>query len=371
MMPDIRITNCHVHLFTHRHVPKTYPSPLLRPIKRFPWLVGVVAAVVGALGYPAMAEKIRRLKQFHQETQSPSQPAVLENLRRHYPSNTRFVVLPMDLSQIGHGAPPVGLAEQHDELARLAADKELGQSVIPFATIDPRADPEARELWRAIDELKFKGIKLYPRLGYDPADKRLMTHVYPEAERRGLPVMTHCSRGGVQGRSLPDFHADRFTDPMAYVPVMKAHPKLRICLAHFGGQRDWEAYINPQAPSPYHPEYARNWQVMIRHMIASGAWPNLWTDISYTLFNFEDYAPFLRMFLLHDDRDDVETSKGRARLRRRVLFGSDYYMTKQEKLSEKAVSFRLRNALGEDLFRQIAEENPRVWLGERREAPLP
>ena len=39
-------------------------------------------------------------------------------------------------------------------------------------------------------------------------------------------------------------------------------------------------------------------------------------------------------------------------------------MTRQEKLSEKAVCIRLRNALGEEVFRQIAEENPAKWLGE-------
>jgi hypothetical protein len=51
-------------------------------------------------------------------------------------------------------------------------------------------------------------------------------------------------------------------------------------------------------------------------------------------------------------------------LRRRVLFGSDYYMTRQETLSERAVCFRLRNALGEEVFRQISETNPAIWLGE-------
>ena len=94
---------------------------------------------------------------------------------------------------------------------------------------------------------------------------------------------------------------------------------------------------------------------MIRRMIGSGDWPGLWTDISYTLFQFDDYIPFLRLFLLDDGPADCGA---------RVLFGSDFYMTRQEELSEKAVCFRLRNALGEEVFRQIAETNPRVWLGE-------
>lgn len=360
MRQPIEIVNCHIHLFTDRHVPVNYPHWSLRPVKRFPWLAVPIAWLLAFLGLQTAAEKVTRLRRFQKETQSGTQREILDNVRRHYPSNTRFVVLPMDLSQIGHRPPPVSLREQHDDLARLAADPQVGESIIPFAKIDPRADPQATELWRAVNDLKFRGIKLYPRLGYAPDHPVLMEHVYPQAARRGIPVMTHCSRGGVQGRGLPDFFADRYTDPAAYIPVMKANPDLRICLAHFGGQRDWQAYVNPERPSPYADEFDHNWQVAIRRMIASGNWPGLWTDISYTLFNFEEFIPFLRLLLLSEDAAG-------DKLRRRVLFGSDYYMTTQEKLSEKAVCFRLRNELGDEVFRQIAEVNPRVWLGETAE----
>ena len=94
-------------------------------------------------------------------------------------------------------------------------------------------------------------------------------------------------------------------------------------------------------------------------MILSGKFPNLWTDISYTLFEFEQNIPFLRRFLQDPG------------LARRVLFGSDYYMTRQEVLSERAICFRLREALGDPLFRQIAEINPAIWLGERDEPSWP
>ena len=92
--------------------------------------------------------------------------------------------------------------------------------------------------------------------------------------------------------------------------------------------------------------YARqtdNWLVTLRQMIESGDFPNLWTDVSYTLFQSEAFLPFLRLFLSH------------PRLRARTLFGSDFYMTRQEDLSERAMAVRLRAGLGEDLFRQIAE----------------
>lgn len=356
-MSPMRITNCHVHLFHADHVPANYPYLALRPFKNMPWLIKGLELGMNLIGQHPIAEKLSRLYRFQQETQAGSQRAILDNVRQHYPSDTRFVVLPMELSAFGYGAPKVSLAAQHDELAKLARDPDVGAAVIPFATLDPRADPQATEARRAIDQLRFRGIKIYPRLGFAPDDPRLMKHLYPEMEERGLPLMTHCSRGGVQGRELSDHRADRYTEPDAYIPIMKAHPNLRICLAHFGGQRDWAAYVNPDRRSPFADEYRNNWQVRIREMICSGDYPGLWTDISYTLFHFEDYVPFLRLFLLGDEPEH-------ERLRSRVLFGSDFYMTRQEKLSEKAVCFRLRNALGEEVFRQIAEENPARWLGE-------
>lgn len=356
-MSDISIVNCHIHLFTAKHVPEDYPYRFLKPFKRMPALIRLLAWLMRLIGQHEVSEKLDRLYRFQQETQAGSQRKVLEHVQRHYPGNTRFVVLPMDLSALGYGRPEVPLTAQHDELAELARDPKVGHAVIPFATIDPRADPEASELWRAVDRLRFRGVKIYPRLGFAPDDSRLMEWLYPKMEARSLPLMTHCSRGGVQGRDVFDHRADRYTEPQAYVPVMKAHPKLRICLAHFGGQRDWAAYVNPDKAHPLADERTRNWQVQIRRMIGSGDFPGLWTDISYTLFHFEDYAPFLRLFLLGDEPED-------ERLRNRVLFGSDFYMTRQERLSEKEVCFRLRNTLGEEVFRQIAEENPARWLGE-------
>ncbi len=356
-MSDIRITNCHTHLFHSRHVPEDYPYPALKPFKKMPWLIKALAFSARLIGQPGAADKLDRLYRFQQETDEGSQREILDNLRRHYPSNTRFVVLPMELSAFGFGAPEVPLRDQHDELAQLSTDPEIGPSVIPFATIDPRADPNATELWRAIGDLRFRGVKLYPRLGFAPNDPVLMQRVYPRLQDENLPVMSHCSRGGVQGRHLSDYWADRYTEPEAFIPVMRAFPDLRICLAHFGGQRDWHAYVNPDHHDPLDDAFNRNWLSSIRTMIGSGDYDGLWTDISYTLFQFEDYAPFLRLFLMGEDEES-------ERLRSRVLFGSDYYMTRQEALSEKAVCIRLRNVLGEEIFRQIAEENPAKWLGE-------
>ncbi len=216
----------------------------------------------------------------------------------------------------------------------------------------------------AIDNLGFRGLKLYPRMGFPPDAPVLMDRIYPLASERNLPVISHCSRGGVIGKHISAAKGNRFTEPDAFLPVLSAFPGLRVCLAHFGGTNDWRAYMDegfdPEDPGAK----ANNWQVRIRQLIGSGEHEGLWTDVSYTLFQFDDFAPFLRVFLSGDDLPA-------QRLRRRVLFGSDFYMTRQERLSERAVCFRLRNALGEALFHQIAVENPRIWLGEQAAPPLP
>ena len=368
MSDDIQITNCHIHTFLDDHVPPNYPFWWARPFKVFPRLILWLARFFRLIGQHPTAEKLDRLYAFQKESQHRTQDKLLDNVRKHYPGNTRFVVLPMELSGIGYGEPPVPLHDQHDQLAKMAAADGNKGLVLPFATLDPRVDKDATELWRAIDDLNFHGIKLYPRLGFAPSDQRLIDHVYPKANttkrhgRKGLPVMAHCSRGGVQDKRIFNSTADDYTEPDAFLPILEDFPNLRICLAHFGGQRDWQAYANPDDSDL--PKGSVNWQRRIRELIGSGQYPGLWTDISYTLFEFEEFIPFLRLFLLGDD-DASE------RLRQRVLFGSDFYMTRQEALSEKAVCFRLRNALGEEVFRRIAEENPAVWLGERDPRPYP
>lgn len=355
-MPDFRITNCHIHTNTAQHAPVDFPFPAARVLRNSPGLILFIAGVLRLLGQQNLADQVDRLYQFQQTGAQPTQDLIFREVKKHYPGNTRFVILPMDMRGAGYGAVPVGLRAQHDELAALRmADDHLGQ-VLPFATLDPEVPGSVEECLRAITELGFAGLKIYPRIGFPPDHPRLMNEVYPVVAERNLPVMTHCSRGGVQGRSVDDYTADGYTRPYAYLPVLRAFPELRICLAHFGGQRDWAAYVNA-AETPGR----ENWMQQIRQMIGSGEFPNLWTDISYTLFHFEDYAPILRLLLKGNDLES-------KRLRRRILFGSDFYMTRQEELSERAICIRLRDTLGEALFWQIAETNPEVWLGEAEES---
>lgn len=352
-MADLRITNCHTHLFTTAHVPRWYPHPVVAPFKRFPWLVSATQGLLSLVGQERWADVVGRLGRFQKAGNVEMQADVLRGLLPQYPKGTRFVILPMDMAHIGHGPVEADLRMQHDELSELAADPELGPLVLPFATVYPPEPDSVAEARRAIEDLGFRGLKIYPRLGFPPDHPALMQELYPLLRERNLPVISHCARGGVQGRALPLALADQYTDPRAVLPVLETFPELRFCLAHFGGQVDWRAYVE-DGIDPLDPEARRrNWLASVLDLLRSGEWPGLWTDISYTLFHFDEFVPFLKVFLAEDA------------VRSRTLFGSDYYMTRQEQLSERAVSFRLRDALGEDWYRQLAETNPEIWLGER------
>lgn len=352
----MKITNCHVHTFTSRHVPADYPHPLLKLFKRFPKLIKLLARLPRFILSDQARAALLRLHRFAVEGQKPRQADILNAIIPMYPRATRFVVLPMDLSQAGWGAPPVSVNDQHAELDEMRNDPQFRGLVIPFATLDPRREGAAEEAAYWIEKRGFRGLKLYPRLGFPPDHDVLRKRIYPILVERNLPVMTHCSSGGVTGRHLSRADANTWSSPEAWRSVRDEFPDLRVCLAHFGGMESWKAYVE-EGIDPRDPEAeARNWQSAIRNMIGGDDWPNLWTDISYTLFEFDNYVPFLKIFLQDPKLAD------------RVLFGSDFYMTRQEALSERAVCFRLRAALGDQMFRKIAVENPKIWLGETLDA---
>ncbi|NBC95666.1 MAG: amidohydrolase family protein [Deinococcus-Thermus bacterium] len=352
-MSDPEITNCHVHTFTDRHVPWLFPHPLALPVRHVPGLARLATLGFFLIGQERLADVTERLIRFRETGATWRQADVLGEIARQYPAGTRFVVLPMDMAHAGWGRPAATLRAQHDELAALAAESE--GRVIPFATVDPRARESVDEARRAIEVLGFRGLKIYPRLGFPPDHPALLEEIYPLLLERDLPVMSHCARGGVQGRGVTRALADRVTDPAAMLPVRDRHPGLRICLAHFGGEADWAQYLR-DGLDPDDPEARRaNWLCATRDLLrseADEAGAGLWADISFTLFARPDWAPLLKVFLEDDG------------VRARTLFGSDFYMTRQVERSERAVSVSLRDALGEAWFREIAETNPRHWLGE-------
>jgi predicted TIM-barrel fold metal-dependent hydrolase len=363
----LEIINCHVHSFTQAHTPDRFlpwPVPLLVRIPLVRRVLGWVARLVDRDRKSALGRYAQIIDTSYRKTQ----PEVFEIVRGFYPESTRFVLLPMDMTKMNAGGVAVGIDAQHAEIAALRSAYP-DSIVIPFAAVDPRHDDIVEKTIALIEQHDFRGLKLYPPTGYHPYDPRLWP-LYDYAEQHNLPVLTHCSRpASVQyrGKPTPEMLTDpvtselldlgrfelltRFTDPDAYKPLLRKYPKLRVCLAHFGGAGDWTRYLD----KPWHSETdmpQKSWLAKILDMLRSDTYPNLWTDVSYTLYANDEHVYLLKVLLT-----DPKVSS-------RVLFGSDFYVVENAELEERRRSVRLRAVLGEELFNTIARENPKRFLGE-------
>jgi predicted TIM-barrel fold metal-dependent hydrolase len=362
----VQLTNCHVHTFTHDHVPDRFVPRPLNWLLRIGWFRRLLLKTVLRFDRGRRG-RIARFAEILEISFNKTQRDVFETVRGFYSSGTRFVVLPMDMDLMGAGKVAKPIDIQHAELAALR--DIYPESVIAFAAVDPRHDGVVEKTIRLIEEQGFLGIKLYPPTGYHPNDPTLWP-LYAYAEQHGVPVLTHCSRpASVQYRGKPtdrmrtdplsgeQLELNRlqlltlFTDPDTYRPILSKHPRLRICLAHFGGAGDWDRWLDHPWDSDTSTASAKSWLAKIADMLRDGEHPNLWTDIAYTVFADDEHLYLLKV-LLSDER-----------ILARTLFGSDFYVVADAKLEERRRAVRVRAVLGEELFRIVAEDNPRRFLG--------
>lgn len=360
------ITNCHIHTFNLKHVPKGFlPFGITQGLASLPLQAAVTSLLHWANPFNSR-DRLSRYANFLEIGGQRTQEQIFEVIRGYYPEGTRFVVLPMDMAFMGAGKPPEDIHAQHDELEELALKHP--DLILPFLAIDPRRY-EGNDGEQALEsELEkrfpsdtkkriFKGIKLYPPQGYSPTDRRLKP-VWEFCEKESIPILAHCSRGGVHKRGLSQEKVDRYTDPDMYLPLLKRYQNVKLCLAHFGGDEDWTAYFEkPESrnevplTASYEERRSMNWVSKIIQIIESGEYPGLYTDVSYTIFSTQKFLPAISVIL-----------RNSSKVRAKTLFGSDYYMTQNEKFDERYLSMQLRHTLGEEVFREIAGVNPKNFL---------
>lgn len=286
-----------------------------------------------------------------------SQQKIFEECRKFYPEGTRFIVLTMDMAYMGAGKVPRPFEEQLEDLYKVS---QVYPEIIPFVHIDPRRDNHMDILKDCVENKGFRGVKLYPPLGYFPYDENL-DETYRYCEEQNIPVLAHCSpfnpvrfKGSnkelhqllaksntpieTRGKNRKEL-CSHFTNPMNYLPVIKKFPGLRICFAHFGSEYYWERYMT-------HPEEQENWFNIIRSLIYD--YDNFYADVSFTLSN-EEFFTLLKVILSNE------------KIRRKVLFGSDYYMVETE-AEERRFGIDLRACLGEEYFQDIAVKNVERFL---------
>jgi hypothetical protein len=182
----------------------------------------------------------------------------------------------------------------------------------------------------------YLGFKMYTAQGYRPLDSRLpiLEDFYYKCALAKIPILNHCTPGGAatfvkeeyinfkhlldgpaddgekQGMTGESYFNTHFVSPKAWKKVLEATVNgrslsdLYLCLAHFGGPT----------------EEGLAWNRQIIEMICSGDYPNLYTDISSS-FASEDFRTYFKGII-------SDTAKPNSRrLKERILFGTDWYMT--------------------------------------------
>lgn len=152
---------------------------------------------------------------------------------------------------------------------------------------------------------------------YDPRDP-LLTPVWGRLEEAGVPTIVHCGSGPRPGR---------FTGPGPIEEVLRAHPRLRIIVAHLGM-----------------PEYSEFLAMADRH-------PGVYLDTTMVFTEFTESAmPFPREL--------------RARLldlADRILLGSDFPNIPHPYVDQLTALARLE--LGEDWLRRVCWANAAALWG--------
>lgn len=368
MEPQFQIHNCHTHIFTIDYIPKYFISNYLpTTLAKKKWVANI--------GTLLFKKTINRYGAFFYSALMKTQEDVLRELRGYYPRNTKFSVLSVDFDFMNAGKPKFGFIEQIEDLAKVAAKvnkEEKENLIIPFLGVDPRREGIYDLMREYVEEKGFRGLKLYPALGFFPNDKRLYK-IYEYAEKNELPITAHCIPKNKnhfrykpttemikQANEIEEFNtkemrksydfAKFLNHPYWYTVLLKDFPNLKINLGHFGGNEEWDIYLD--TPNEKFLKN-HNWYSKIRELLKNH--PNMYADISFTVYDRNLY-PLLKNLINSEYKDDRIYSP-----KHKILFGTDFYML-QKDYKERRFGIDLRGYLTDEEYWQIAEINPRRFL---------
>ena len=340
--------------------------------------------------------------------------------------------------------------------------KKEGTSFFDYQIVNGRMKLKECFVKTYMEVRKFSGFKIYPALGYYPFDEHLLP-IWRYASENNIPIMTHCIIGVIYFRGkkkekwnfhlvFKQYYNDRrknepepmllpqvknvalqsnFTHPMNYLCLLEEQlfkevlenvesadirelfgykdattplsynlKKLKICLAHYGGEEEWTKFLESDRDSYsrsviLNPDigiqfmnndsgefsvdkinslwHDTDWYSIISSMLMQ--YDNIYADLSYIISKPSIY-PLLNKTLQKGDNYDeqnedynVEPSpnkkasylKGRNRLRSHILYGTDFYVVRNHN-SDKDLFTETINALNEENFDLIARENTFNYL---------
>ena len=135
----------------------------------------------------------------------------------------KTVILGLDYEYLFKGK--ISYKEYNDYVANLL--KEYPDRFIGFAGIDPRRGKEAiQELDRCVQDLGFKGVKLWPLTGFYPDDLKFYPF-YERVEELGAVILCHTGAG-------PAKTYLKYCRPAYVDTVAVDFPNIKIYMAHIG-----------------------------------------------------------------------------------------------------------------------------------------
>jgi predicted TIM-barrel fold metal-dependent hydrolase len=208
--------------------------------------------------------------------------------------------------------------------------------MLPFIAADANREDVVDMVKDALGGGVFRGVKIYPVMGFTPDDKRLYP-IYAHCVENHVPITAHCENGGIPG--LKEYYY--LADPKYWAVVLKDFPELTLNLAH-----------NDRTGSP--------WQGMIAQLIKT--YPNVYTDVSYDTEMW--FTP--RRYFKH-----IKRMLGTAKIQDRLLYGTDWYMGRcfwteasylKWFLEYSRKIFWCRIAFTPQEIKRLTEDNPRRFL---------
>lgn len=320
-----------------------------------------------------------------------------KNLLKRQSPHIFIVQLMMDMERGIKGTPDETHYKQWEELSELRNIRRHGSSIIPFLACDPRNPNLYEDFLAAFSDNKnrinqtgqpfldtafpFFGVKVYPCLGYLPSDPILM-NIFKVCSEKNIPVLTHCGSSTVRfsGNKINgeyylsdgngtfqlkkyNFNLTNtpnsqkatkisrfFNAPYNWIAVVEKYPQLKLNLAHFGNDSEWDAYREGRNNTHIHETL---------NMILK--YPNVYSDISYAYAQKQNLYKMIEML-----KSDLYTNEQREINKLKFMHGSDYFMTDQEK-SFVTIIFNLFNAFEKDrlLLDRICITNPMRYLFEK------
>lgn len=358
--PDVMF-DLHCHFFNFDAVPDKYWGIRIpRTRKFFNWLENFLHKLL----WFTDADPLSNIAYFISIGKSYTIEEIATKLFDYYaPTKTIFCPLMMDMKPGIDGKQKIAYAEQIANMKQLR-DK-YPDKLLPFIAIDPRRQNVDKIFLSAFnDEHAFFGVKIYPCLGYLPSHPKLM-QIFEVCEAKRIPVTAHCGGGTVhssrrhikciQGLRMDDdnqpekicedkwfctgnSYARYFNHPQRWEPVLHAFPQLKLNLAHFGNDTEWEKLAKGKN---------NTWVSRIMDMMTR--YKNLYADFSFNISNHKTYDIFRQKV---EDNDLIAN---------RTLYGSDYYMVVTEG-HFRSIKVDFMTAMGDRVMQKIAYENPKKFL---------